>query len=166
MFTGVLLDITGSCDHFSNSLVGSFGKGSLQKMFCKFSAKFPQTFHRILALFPDAMNRVLQISAKIFRKTLSKNPFANEPISELLTICHENITPLIRITSNRVAVKERFDKDRGPRRVMSRNSHRDNRYRVIFWNWIESQIGYLKKSGGATPEVEKPPRASRRKIAP
>ena len=47
------------------------------------------------------------------------------------TICHENITQLIWKTSNRVTVKK-FNKDRGPKRVMSHNSHKCNRYPAIF----------------------------------
>ena len=48
--------------------------------------KCPQTFRRILALFPDTVKRT---SAKIpqnFRKHFRKNPFANDPISEPLIL--------------------------------------------------------------------------------
>ena len=48
-------------------------------------------------------------------------------------------TQLIRKTLNRVKDKN-FDKDRGPRRVMSRNSHKHNRYRVNFQT-KKTQIG-------------------------
>ena len=38
--------------------------------------------------------------------------------------------------------------------------------KFIFLGFLQYRTFCLKKSGGATPEVEKPPRASRRKIAP
>ena len=64
----------------SNELMGSFGKGSLQKIF----RKCPRNFHKLSAPFPGAIKRIsLQISAE-FPQTFRKNPFANDPISELL----------------------------------------------------------------------------------
>ena len=64
--------------------MGSFGKGSLQKIFRKISAKFPQTFRRISAPFPDAMKRISckfpqKFSAE-FPQTFRNDPFANDPI--------------------------------------------------------------------------------------
>ena len=64
----------------NNSLMGSFGKGNLQKIFCR----FPRTFRKLSAEFPDAIKRIcVQISAN-FPQTFCKKPFANDPISELL----------------------------------------------------------------------------------
>ena len=77
--------------------MGSFRKGSLQKEFLQISAKFPQTFRRISAPFPDAIKRIFQISAKFpqnFSKLSAKKPFANDAISEVLSnsmqICSES----------------------------------------------------------------------------
>ena len=73
----------------SNSLMGSFGKGSLQKIFRNFPRNFrnfPQNF-RTLSWRNKAY--FLQISANFpqnFRKLSAKNPFANDPISVLLIV--------------------------------------------------------------------------------
>ena len=70
----------------ANSLMGSFGKGSLQKFSTNFREIFA-TFRRISAPFPDALKSMLanfcELSAE-FPQTFCKNPFANDPISELL----------------------------------------------------------------------------------
>ena len=69
---------------FSNSLMGSFGKGSLKKMFCrKCSAEFPQILrnfctHRIFA-------KCHKISAE-FPQTFRENTFTNDPFCELLKV--------------------------------------------------------------------------------
>ena len=71
--------------HVSNSLMGSFGKGSLQKHFRNFrniSANFPQNFRTL----SDAIKRIFRELSAEFPQTFRENPFANDPISELLTM--------------------------------------------------------------------------------
>ena len=68
--------------------MGSFGKGSLQKIF----RNFQRNFRKLSAEFPHPFLTQYNISSANFRKfsaefpqTFRKNPFANDPISELLT---------------------------------------------------------------------------------
>ena len=60
------------------------GKGSLQKFVWRFPCKFSQA-HRIYTRFPDAIKRIFANFPLNFRK----NPFANDPISELLVLVGE-----------------------------------------------------------------------------
>ena len=60
--------------YVSNSLMGSFGKGSLPKIFCKFPRNFPRTFRRISAPFPDAIKRILCKFPQIFRRISANFP--------------------------------------------------------------------------------------------
>ena len=85
--------------------MGSYGVERLiVENFPQISVKFPQTFRRISAPFPGAIKRIsLQISAKfpqncrkLSAKTFRKNPFANDPISEL-----PNLTPVCGTRNNR-----------------------------------------------------------------
>ena len=67
--------------------MGSLGKGSLQKIF----RKFPRNFRKLSEPFPGAIKLIsLQISANFSAEFSAnfpqKNPFANDPISELLTL--------------------------------------------------------------------------------
>ena len=66
---------------------GVVREGVIAETLLQISAKFPQTFRRISAPFPDAMKRISanfrEVSAE-FPQTFRKNPFANDPISELL----------------------------------------------------------------------------------
>ena len=97
-----LIDFTGffslaDMGHFglqkvSNSLMGPFGKGVIADNLPQTPANFPQTLRRISAPFPDAIKvffflgggaNFCQFSAE-FPQTFHKNPFANDPISELL----------------------------------------------------------------------------------
>ena len=73
----------------SNTLMGSFGKGSLQKIF----RNFQRNFRKLSAEFPHPCLTQCNISSANFRKfsaefpqTFRKNPFANDPISELLIL--------------------------------------------------------------------------------
>ena len=64
--------------HLSNSLMRSFEKGSLQKKMQQISAKFRK-------LSPEFQHPFLTQSNVFFKfpQTFRKNPFANDPISEL-----------------------------------------------------------------------------------
>ena len=67
--------------------MGSFGKGSLQKNFPQISAEISAEFS---ARFPGAIKthffaNFREFSAKC-PQTFRKNPFANDPISELLIV--------------------------------------------------------------------------------
>ena len=70
--------------------MGSFGKGSLQKIF----RKFPRNFRKLSAEFPHPFlaqwNAFLCKFPRIFRRisaNFPQNPFANDPIGELLIFC-------------------------------------------------------------------------------
>ena len=70
---------------------GVVREGVIAENFPQFSAKFPQTFHRISAPFRSLSWRNKTRFFANFRKfsadfpqTFRKNPFANDPISELV----------------------------------------------------------------------------------
>ena len=88
--------------HFSNSLMWLIGKGSLQRIIHRFSAKF-RKLSAEFQHFPGAKTVLLQISANFpqsFCKTFRKKPFANDPISELLRI----VTPYLKYSWNDLQV--------------------------------------------------------------
>ena len=69
------------CQQFTYGVVR---EGVIAEKFLLISEKFPQTFRRISAPFPGAINCIsLQISAK-FPQNFRKKPFANDPVSDLL----------------------------------------------------------------------------------
>ena len=71
---------------------GVVREGVTAENFPQISAKFPQTFRRISAPFPGAIKCIsLQISAN-FPQNFRKNPFANDPISELLIFVGPTMT--------------------------------------------------------------------------
>ena len=84
--------------------MGSFGKGSLQKVFCKFRKISAKKIRRISAPFPDATKRIFsnfrEFSVEILQ-TFRKNPFANDPILSELLNCGDGIAkslkPLFKI---------------------------------------------------------------------
>ena len=75
--------------HFSNSLVGSFGKGSLQKCFREFLRNLRKLSVEFRTL-PDARKRSFckfpAIITEFPQNSPQNKPFAHEPISELLII--------------------------------------------------------------------------------
>ena len=86
----------------SNSLMGSFRKGSLQKAFCKMSTKFSQTS----ALFTGAINHSFAKNytnvPQNFRAKLSaQSPSLTGPIGESLSV-----RPLLMQSAGEEAAKE------------------------------------------------------------
>ena len=67
--------------YISNSLLGSFGKGSFQKSI----RKFPRNFRRISAHFSDAIKHVFSTNLReVYAEcpqTFHKIPFANDELS-------------------------------------------------------------------------------------
>ena len=70
------------CALINNSLMGSFGKGSLQKIFHKFPRNFRGSPQNFRTLSCRNKTHFLHISAN-FPQNFCKNPFANNPIYKM-----------------------------------------------------------------------------------
>ena len=78
--------------------MGSFGKGSLQKV----SRKFRANVRKLSADIPHSFltqqeTYFVQFSADFPQKLRKKKPFANDPISELLKKGYEGHPPVLKI---------------------------------------------------------------------